>query len=189
MKERPILFSAPMVRALLNGTKTQTRRVARLNPNHLGTPLAPNELAHGIPLRSSPYGQPGDRLWVREAWRADRQLDAYAPRDLDRRFTAIGYEAGSTTLQLAEPGKLRPGMFMPRWASRITLEVIGVRVERLQDISETDARAEGAAAHNSPAAILTGYRQGYRLLWDSINGAGAWERNCWVWVVEFRRLP
>lgn len=146
-------------------------------------------------LACCPYGQPGDRLWVREAWRADRQFDSLAPRELNHTFTAIGYEAGGALLRLAEPGKLRPGMFMPRWASRITLEVTGVRVERLQDISQADAVAEGAPpSHPSIDAVSRDYgypdfpRSWYAQLWDSINGPGSWKSNPWLWVVEFRRI-
>ena len=83
----------------------------------------------------------------------------------------------------------RPAIFMPRAASRITLEITSVRVERLQDISEADAKAEGVALKNSPAAFLTSYVRGFRDLWESINGPGSWAANPWVWRVEFRRLP
>lgn len=182
MDDRPILFSAPMVRALLNGTKTQTRRVVKRFEVRAGMPEPEMQSL----LRCCPYGAPGDRLWVRETFaKIDGQTQPWIETDYRATYTH-GDRLGDS---LGIKKRWTPAIHMPRAASRITLEVIGVRVERLQDISETDARAEGAAAHNSPAAILTGYRQGYRLLWDSINGAGAWERNCWVWVVEFRRLP
>ena len=182
MDDRPILFSAPMVRALLNGTKTQTRRVVKRFEVRAGMPEPEMQSL----LRCCPYGAPGDRLWVRETFaKIDAQTQPWIETDYRATYTH-GDRLGDS---LGIKKRWTPAIHMPRAASRITLEVIGVRVERLQDISETDARAEGAAAHNSPAAILTGYRQGYRLLWDSINGAGAWERNCWVWVVEFRRLP
>lgn len=177
MKERPILFSAPMVRALLTGTKTQTRRIA-------------------IPKRSiepmtdeCPYGQPGDRLWVREAWRVEgKHTDSYSPSCIEinrAHFGRIDYEA-SITWNKSMYGKLRPSIHMPRWASRITLEVTGVRVERLQDISEADARAEGISRADCPDWHAT---TDYRALWESINGPGSWDANPWVWVVEFRRVP
>lgn len=173
MKDRPILFSAPMVRAILANTKTQTRRVARVNPMHQGMALEPGEMAHGIPLKTCPYGQPGDRLWVRETW---------AP-------LTVGYAYRADPVWNGPPAdRWRPSIHMPRAASRITLEVTGVRVEKLQDISEADAQAEGAARHISPAAFLTGHRQGYRLLWESINGPDSWAANPWVWVIEFKRI-
>ena len=220
MKERPILFSAPMVRALLAGTKTQTRRVLKVEPPPCAERVIrpfrderlqwaatdPHDMEQGQLVLGEaprcPYGQPGDRLWVREAWRTDAAFDALPPRDLSSTRTAIGYEAGGTLLRLAQPGKLRPGMFMPRWASRITLEVIGVRIERLQDISEADAIAEGV--HADPRCRqdddTAGFhrigpvRDGsfpiarYGALWESLNGPGSWKSNPWVWVVEFRRL-
>lgn len=181
MKERPILFSAPMVRALLAGTKTQTRRVCKL------------EVRSGMPepemlslLRCCPYGKPGDRLWVRETWNRFDGWEGYFYAADDHSF---GIGADDDPDHIPEHAlRWKPSIHMPRAASRITLEVTGVRVERLQEISEADAKAEGAAMHNSPAAMLTGYRTGYRLLWDSINGPGSWDANSWVWVVEFRRV-
>lgn len=141
MKERPILFSAPMVRAILDGTKTQTRRAVKLRN---GQYMPPSEKADingwRQMLRNCPYGKPGDRLWVREAWRTVAEADATPPRDLSEAHRLwfevdVPHQAGA--------GKYRPPMFMPRWASRITLEITGVRVERLNDISEEDANAEG----------------------------------------------
>jgi hypothetical protein len=202
VSEKPILFSAPMVRALLDGTKAQTRRAVKPQPvaehgcwmwskgkNHrfgtMGRPVPPEALA------LCPYGAPGDRLWVREAWRTHAAFDAIPPRDLTTR--SLHYEADGKI----QSGKLRPGMFMPRWASRITLEVTGVRVERLQDISEADARAEGI----NMQPRLAGYSkdagckwepanpiQVFCNLWESLNGQGSWDANPHVWVVEFRRL-
>jgi hypothetical protein len=161
--------------------------------------------------RFCPYGQPGDRLWVRETWQADPPIDdTWASTqwhgcpndariaDLPERFhhpRFVNYRA----TWLHGDIRWRPSIFMPRWASRITLEITDVRVERLQDISETDAKAEGARAADpcdhvrlSCAEIGCGgpqdYRGGYRALWDEINGAGSWDANPWVWAVEFRRL-
>lgn len=209
MKERPILFSGAMVRALLAGTKTQTRRVVKPQfaadaiPAEMG---ATNERGHQIAGHSGmwwcdaegnhekaircPYGQPGDRLWVRETFSDDwceygHPVQYRADGELDSDM----FDAGV---------KWRPSIHMPRWASRITLEVTGVRVERLQDISEADARAEGALECDPVSGrevLLAGASQRgsfvlhYRDIWESINGAGSWATNPWVWVIEFRRLP
>lgn len=206
MKERPILFSAPMVRALLAGTKTQTRRIAKPvrhpdwgNLYSPGALVREHEPMHVI-YRACPYGQPGDRLWVRETFR----------RDLDRmnRCKVVEYRADDAVL-LASPGPggafdfpdlgWRPSIHMPRWASRITLEITGVRVERLQDISDADAVAEGCTKnHNGyylggPHAVsgrkqMATAQSAYRDLWESINGAGSWDANPWVWAVDFKRI-
>ncbi|KFJ12764.1 hypothetical protein DR66_4065 [Delftia acidovorans] len=217
MKERPILFSAPMVRALLAGTKTQTRRAAKvestlgidsiLAPRHAGshaaTYLLPDQAAEAAAC--CPYGQPGDRLWVREAFRfpgslghlspsvcGDRALDAgYRTPWAPTQFEADGSRTGEwrgfdTPPEKTKPGKLRPGIHMPRWASRITLRITGVRVERLQDISEADALAEGVPhSLNLPGGRFA--RENFEHLWWTINGDGSWESNPWVWVVEFER--
>lgn len=208
MKERPILFGAPMVRALLAGTKTQTRRVVALPRKResfvvldYGNGWWPYESDDGESELcddgmehpyTCPYGQPGDRLWVRETWRTVAESDAIPPRDLTPAHR-IWYEAD-------EPhqrgfGKLRPSMFMPRWASRILLEVTAVRVERLQDISKADAEAEGIERDGSawrhytrPCRFAcTDPRMSYQTLWELINGAGSWDANPFVWVVEFKR--
>jgi hypothetical protein len=223
-KERPILMSAPMVRALLAGTKTQTRRVAKFDPLQPGlnmafTGLEPHCFGAGWALVSRgeggcwnerthplfcPYGQPGDRLWVREAWMPDPPADgtwAYTAwagcresrlSDIPERFRHPAFCNYSASWL---HGRVRwtPSIHMPRWASRILLVVTAVRVERLQDISDDDARQEGvaewAAGALSPEGQETVCRQeGYRMLWESINGAGSWDANPWVWVVEFRRL-
>ena len=207
MKERPILFSALMVRAILEGRKTQTRRVVKPQPEH-GIEFCPwskNGLAHtaangsctcniGKRAPVNRYGFPGDRLWVRETWRYADWTEDGEPW--------IEYAAGGRCLRkpseewvdrvegewadLSSPtrrgpacdGVWRSPMLMPRWASRITLEVVGVRVDRLQQISEQDAKAEG----------VEGVAE-YAALWDSINGGGSWAENPWVWVVEFRAVP
>lgn len=188
MKERPILFSAPMVRALLAGTKTQTRRVVKKLPwfdppgNRWYIPLgqrsfkcdAEREAWQHMP-KCCPYGQPGDRLWVRETF-----------MDLGACYLYRADAGAEAERALAAPGQpWKPAIHMPRAASRISLEVTGVRVERLQDISEADVQAEGCTGsplgHAADAML-------YPKLWDSINGPGAWERNPFVWVVEFRRI-
>lgn len=192
MKERPIPFSGPMVRALLDDTKTQTRRLCKLD---MRAGMPEPELASL--LKCCPYGQPGDRLWVREAWRAPGSCDHLPPRSISD-CEAVRFMADEVVGADPGFGKGRPGMFMPRWASRITLEITAVRVERLQDISEADAIAEGlfqdtagrwttysateaAKEHLSPV-------QAYRDLWEQINGTGSWDANPWVWVLEFKRL-
>jgi hypothetical protein len=171
MTERPILFQAAMVRAILSGNKTQTRRIAKLK---------------------CPYGQPGDRLWVREAWRTLDVHDHIPPREMNAAYR-LWFEA--ETPHQPGFGKLRPSMFMPRWASRITLEITDVRVERLQDISEADCQAEGIEHYalngrrpiDGPGSLHLPAAY-YRYLWESINGAGSWEANPWLWVVEFARM-
>ena len=205
MTDRPILFSAPMVRAILAGTKTQTRRVVKAQPPDdkqraawyepgvmgWAPPECPSQHWHCV---RCPYGQPGDRLWVREAWTTHAFLDDVAPRNLTT--ISINYLADGGDVQT---GKHRPSIHMPRRISRITLEITDVRVERLQDISEGDAQAEG-----TPCYVCGGPMDGrseddchcfhskaktsdYRNLWERINGAGSWEAHPWVWVVEFRR--
>lgn len=217
IKERPILFSAPMVRAILEGRKTVTRRAlsaqALKNISYgvqLGEchelpsegPPHPNSISYYTSF--CPFGFPGDRLWVREAWVADAQVNAVAPRDLSQGepilYPADG-AARQTGCAMITPGKSRPSIHMPRWASRILLEITDVRVERLQDISESQAEAEGidldrladgqaaydmVADHNMtgrPTAVGA-----FSDLWASINGMESWNANPWVWVVEFRRV-
>lgn len=188
MTERPILFSGPMVRAILAGRKTQTRRLVKPQPEQGIWKCGRSCLALGNAPpppdgyeRWCPYGLPGDRLWVRECWRelgsgqgADGKIPTYP--------VPVGYAADR-----GYSGPWRPSIHMPRWASRLTLEVVGVRVERLHDISEADAQAEGCApmlTHADPSA-----REQFESLWDSINGKRAtWASNPWVWVVTFRRL-
>ncbi len=195
MKERPILFSAPMVRALLAGTKTQTRRIAKpVRHPDLGNVYAPGALVlehepqHVID-RCCPYGRPGDRLWVREThmnwWKLD-PANPEGPRLFSHvaAYAADGYEL--------EPGEQWiPSIHMLRAASRITLDIKAVRIERLSSISETDALAEGSFAwareQDSPVRDLDEARLVYHQLWEEINGPGSWDANPWVWVVEFER--
>ncbi|MCM2337615.1 MAG: hypothetical protein NDI59_02765 [Lysobacter sp.] len=221
MKERPILFSAPMVRALLAGTKTQTRRVVKPQPRILAGELLcwkDDALTDDQMAACSPYGQPGDRLWVREAFRFPESIDHLSPAEIGEKALAAGYPKPWCPIQFEadglrrtaqewrdfvtppranEAGRLRAGMHMPRWASRITLEVTGVRVERLQDISEADAIAEGIERVTVKAGATVyplGNRyshdavEAYSNLWEQINGPESWATNPWVWIVEFRRL-
>ena len=192
MKERPILFSAPMVRAILAGTKTQTRRIVKPRLDRdlgrdLGCELAPREIAGEVNGGdySNAYCAPGDRLWVREAWRIlgespDDTLDMFDRDD-------VQYRADEDQSYI---DKYRPSIHMPRRFSRITLEVTGVRVERLQDISIADAMAEGVVETNANLRGLEPcmeWRYAYEDLWRQINGPGSWDANPWVWVIEFRR--
>lgn len=190
MKERPILFSAPMVCALLAGTKTQTRRVVKPQPHIVeegGSVVGvhtPDDQRHGRlgKMLYCPYGRPGDRLWVRETFaRIDGQQQPWIETDYRATYTH-GDRLGDS---LGIKKRWSPSIHMPRHASRITLEVTGVRLERLQDISASDARAEGIGRNQCPDwhAVAD-----YRELWSQINGRGSWDANPWVWVVEFKRI-
>lgn len=188
MKERPILFSAPMIRAILNGTKTQTRRVAKLTANgHVKEPGGHRRwhTADFDARLACPYGQPGDRLWVRETWAHDDEDNALFYRaDVGQGGDADDWERNR--LDGAPRYRWRPSIHMPRTASRITLEITSVRVERLQDISRGDAMAEGCPFPNM--AKGDDPRQWFRGLWESINGPESWQADPLVWVVEFKRL-
>jgi hypothetical protein len=183
-KERPILFSASMIRAILDGQKTQTRRITK---EFDGFQDMDKLLARFPNQQGCPYGKPGDRLWVRETWAAAHDFDAFSPREIPK-GTRIYYSA---TADLKGPFgvgglRCRPSIFMPRWASRINLEITAIRVERLQSISDADALAEGCSADDMKHGdSLSGV---YARLWQSIHGPGSWNANPWVWVVEFRRV-
>lgn len=192
MKDLPILMSGPMARAILReieapGTgKTQTRRV--LTPYCDEAPAFVDQgVITALDERERPYRWPrtkavGDRLYVRESWRVSCLFDKRPPRDLSAN-TFVGFEASGGPKM---GGKLRPGIHMPRWASRLTLYVTEVRVERLSCISEEDARAEGAdPVMVPPDGGSVPYIEGYRALWDSINGPGSWARNDWVAAYTF----
>jgi hypothetical protein len=242
MKERPILFSAPMVRAILEGRKTQTRRVVKWVPSPRGNfktvrLTGTNEYVlldddRGLtwtPYSGSgeqlwpveryrdacPYGGPGDRLWVRETWQALRFVEAmsegyslgycddrYAPDKIPKSnengFWKPVYAAtdpfGEEPTSEERGFSWRPAIHMPRWASRLALDVIRIRVERLQDITEEDARAEGVTFGEPQPAIINGERgevcffnarDAFAYLWAAINGADSWKANPWVWVVDF----
>jgi len=207
MKQRPIIFSAPMVRAILEGRKTMTRRTVRpAKCRDTGCELAPCEIAGEVngynpDYRYNPYGKPGDRLWVRETFITGYELDDDELRVGDER---AWYRAdGEIDSWLDEDGymgdhKWRPSIFMPRKLSRITLEVTAVRIERLQDISEEDARAEGAkcACRASGREVLFpdqsqhigSWKLHFQEIWESIHGPGSWDANPWVWCVSFQRI-
>lgn len=223
MKSRPILFNAPMVRALLAGTKTQTRRALRVQFSAGAEPAemsATNERGHQISGHSGiwwddtecnperaircPYGQPGDQLWVREAFIQGLPCIDEVPDEFDEdgnekpihtwyratekpSFYWIGDDGWPS-----ESVPWKPSIHMPRAASRITLEITGVRVERLQDISEADARAEGAPPLDPhwpiPADGRGTHASGFRSLWEQINGPDSWKANPWVWAINFKRV-
>ncbi|WP_054077213.1 hypothetical protein [Pseudomonas amygdali] len=207
VKERPILFSAPMVRAILSGQKTVTRRVMKVQPvlnggfwevygAGWGKGITSVPVMPGHSLSSNcPYGRIGERLWVREAWQADAQVNAIAPRELSH-GEPIQYPADGSSRQtgcsMITPGKTRPSIHMPRWVSRILLEITDVRVERLQDISEEQATAEGVGADETSsyrsACVDRPAGFAFRDLWTGINGSDSWDENPWVWVVEFKRV-
>lgn len=177
MKERPILFSGPMVRAILEGRKTQTRRVVKPQPAHIpgiGTVLNIDTITG----RACPYGNPGDRLWVRETWAHRRWMLGDASPNPTTVYRADGED-------LKGCARWRPSIHMPRWASRIALEVVSVRVERLQDISEDDAKAEGVTIKGT-SRYDGEARDAFEALWCSINGADSWEINPWCWCISFK---
>jgi hypothetical protein len=195
MKERPILFSGPMVRAILEGRKTQTRRIMNPPPSECFMPevgryhptvisrdgeafpgpetFGASDESEGYPCR---HGQPGDRLWVKET---------FYPQGPNSFF----YRADWNDEDGEPDWNWKPSIFCTRKASRITLEITAVRVERLQDITIEDAIAEGCSNYapdypNSTKPAVTAYHT----LWESINGPGSWAKNPWVWVIEFRRV-
>ncbi|MBO2925967.1 ASCH domain-containing protein [Metapseudomonas otitidis] len=198
MRERPILFAGPMVRAIINGEKTVTRRVMKPQPtpSNLGGHSWPcpihqtmlhveQELQNGEGIwagladSACPHGAPGDLLWVRETY-----------GDAGCRLT---YRADLDDGAHCMVKKWIPSIHMPRSASRILLEITAVRVERLQDISDDQARAEGVAEWAKGALSPEGRadicrQEGFRMLWESINGAESWAANPWVWVIEFKRI-
>lgn len=237
MKERKIAFNGAMVRAILAGQKTQTRRMAKpVKHPDLGNLYDPGALAlarepqHVID-RACPYGQPGDRLWVQEEWgdvnlygapaiaySADGDLmdlmeyESFLTKDgafnyEAKRIKPYSFDAWAYDLIGGIEGIWRPAKHMPRWASRILLEVVSVRVERLHDCSSKDAISEGIhhyehrwrdcdypvpdVAYEPVKGWPTRYScpvQAYRALWESIYGEGSWAANPWVWVVEFGRV-
>lgn len=198
MRERPILFSAPMVRAILESKKTQTRRAVKGQRDMEFDPADPHFGPYWLSYATQaegedakvrcPYGKPCDRLWVRETWAVQHEYDAFAPSE-------IGASARWHYAATEDLGGLRkrPSIFLPRRGSRITLEITDVRVERLQQISEDDAIAEGVTPTMPIYGDCGGFehqggRDAFWRLWESINGAGSWAANPWVWVVEFQRV-
>lgn len=211
MKERPILMSGPNIQPILEGRKTQTRRIVKPQPDLVceegkhtkyswrgGFYALRMYPANSMMLDHCPYGQPGDRLWVRETWACrGKHTDSYSPLEIsgNRSHFEIWYAAscirdGRERFNTDFLGKWRPSIFMPRNLSRILLEITDVRVERLQEITPTDAMAEGVEGKGLNKDIVPdqGWRMAYRDLWKSINGAGSWDTNPFVWVIEFRRM-
>jgi len=238
MRERPIIFDAESVKAILAGRKTMTRRVIKF-PHEgmkdwafvdvlttLGYPASEDRAWAGFAKPSvgaedpffvgCPYGKPGDRLWVRETFQledaSEYGLDAADAPEGPVRVEDRGPDWGEATLipryRATQPDTLleidhaddgqpimrwRSPLFMPRWTSRITLEVTAVRAERLQDITEADIRAEGALVWSLPDGSKTSLDRDHRVTfarrWDALNAKRgyAWETNPWVWVVSFKR--
>jgi len=202
MKERPILFSGAMARAILDGSKTQTRRVvkkdggllnygaAQFVKDGLWYPTSPSGKAGLVPPIICPYGQPGDRLWVREQYKISEWMPSYATIEYtanDHKKTFVRQYLQGRITEPVSVNNLRPSIFMPRWASRITLEITGLHVERLQDITNNDALDEGTPDLRT---IENGWdmRRCFQELWEQINGVGSWAENPWVWVIEFKRV-
>jgi hypothetical protein len=222
IKSRPILFSGPMVRAILDGRKTQTRRVVKPQPGEgFSWPEedatgdwqwlnSPNDgdaaecwpsYAEGL---TCPYGQPGDQLWVREAWRIGSPFEKTKLSEwnfpADELGDYIHYREDDLHPEELR-GQYRSPRFMPCWASRITLEITGIRCERLQEISRESVRAEGVpdtAGDWANGCPIPGHewdnmtwQEQWRWLWSTIHnatGPNGWAANPWVWVVEFRKL-
>lgn len=241
MTERGMIFNAEMVRAILDGRKTQTRRIMKVQPKpsksrpgdfwfsskKLESMVHVSDLAPGnspiadyhlfIQEHCCPFGAVGDRIWVREAYRFPASLDDISPTGVGEMAVATGYrkpwaptfyeftgtfsdgwKGFETPPKVSDAGKLRPSIHMPRWASRILLEITDVRVERLNAISEEDARAEGiidggclncgepepcGCANPEPDAT-----DAFAYLWQSIYGQENWNANPWVWVISFKRV-
>lgn len=231
-QERPILFSASMVRAILEGRKTQTRRVIKPQPAEPPASWYPDAYNHSemwtfwgprgtpeqgrctLPLFKCPYGKPGDRIWVRENFSilsadAGWQVSTESGLDFEEGAARVRYHADNAVRDILGLGirdddvdegqqavrlskkKSVPSIHMPRWASRITLEITAVRVERLQDISEIDACAEGVNETRIRKGNSIDWQSAFSHfadLWRSINGQDSWDANPWVWVIEFKRI-
>jgi hypothetical protein len=181
MKSHPILFSSPMVRALIEGRKTQTRRIVKPQPL---TPF--NDAALRLLPRQCPYGQPGDLLWVRETW--------FHPNKSNPSKYNLSYRADADAIH-----NWYPSIHMPRWVSRLTLELTDVRVERLQAIGEEDAAAEGVVFEEGPVVpypawcrepksghLFDSAKDCFESLWGIINGPESWDENPWVWALTFK---
>ncbi|HCM3233631.1 TPA: hypothetical protein N3F73_005347 [Klebsiella pneumoniae] len=251
MKERGMIFNGEMVRAILDGRKTQTRRIMKPQPepcprgghwwpsNVFKTMLHVEEEMQngkggwgGLVGDACPFGDVGDRIWVREAYRFPASLDDVSPTGVGEMAVATGYrkpwaptfyeftgtfsdgwKGFETPPKVSDAGKLRPSIHMPRWASRILLEITDVRVERLNAISEEDAQREGVHTEVWDQTVVARnyaardeffqfwsedmphyvemnqlYRSSFRSLWESIYGAENWQANPWVWVIEFKRV-
>lgn len=204
-KDTPVLYKPEMVRAILKDLKTHTRRLNGLEAinehpdtwtfidfkRDLGYPASQGFLWAGFQHKSNtgspvymkcPYGGKGDRLWVRETWSVPEMYDSVKPSDLDPRvFNCIRYHADV----VVSGGKTRVSIHMPRWASRINLEIVDIKVERIRDINPLAALAEGCRWEKGHGPSVN-----FKNLWNSINKARGygWDKNPWVWVIEFKRL-
>ena len=213
MKERPILMSTPMVQAILDGRKTQTRRIIKpmngLQKTWLDEKLI-NKVPHGELIKGGwqmhhpradtffqgvyvkhdsplgwircPYGEIGDILWVRETW-IDLQKTPVMGAGSEKYIGLKYWYRADNTREMEVAGRYKPSIFMPKAASRIKLEITDIRVERLNDISRPDIIAEGLQIALNSTGIGT-----YAELWENINGEGSWDKNPWVWVIEFKKL-
>lgn len=200
-KERPILFSGPMVRAILEGRKTQTRRIikipswgqgdielcdkAGMGQSAIDWPNVVCKATGCLAEIPCPYGWRGDRLWVRECWRFGYPVKLKGP---SMNIESLQYRADYSD---STPVPWRPSIHMKRKDSRITLEIVRVRAERLQDITEEDAIAEGNEVYNDKTTAkfcIPGPTYRFEHLWKSINGDDSWAANPWVWVIEFKRV-
>lgn len=233
MKDTGIIMQGRNVRSILADHKTLTRRILKPQPFPDGyyqgdicldrsgsfaqfSAEAVGGGAYIVEEVECPYGDVGDRLWVREAWRAPDSLEKCSGLDIAEKCIEAGYrtpwcpvryeadgalnsakdwQAFGSTPGSATPGRYRHARFMPRWASRLTLEVTKVRVERLQDITEDQARAEGVAwsdgkpgTHGLATELVVEAKREFESLWEEIHGTGSWAANPWVWVVEFKRV-
>ena len=221
MKEHPILFSTPMVQAILNGTKSQTRRVVKPQPKVVLAMYTDKSLETNCIFRKGdqrihcPYGQVGSKLWVRETWRVgawheekgiavDYKADNYCRKEwlavdngelferlwresTDEASEVYGFKSRYKWESGQSPCRWRHSIFMPRWASRITLEITDIRVQRLWEITDEDAKAEGIGA-TEPLVFNDSYKDSYAWLWDKINKKHVWILNEWVWVISFKRV-
>lgn len=211
MKEQGMIFNGEMVRAILDGRKTQTRRIIKFPfiDKNMGCELSGNELAAEV--NAGDYRNctlwPGDRIWVREAYRFPASLDDVSPTSVGEMAVATGYrkpwaptfyeftgtfsdgwKGFETPPKVSGAGKLRPSIHMPRWASRILLEITDVRVERLSAISEEDAGREGYPADPAPYGGHMDKWLWFRQLWDGIYPEQSFKHNPWVWVIKFKRV-
>ena len=219
MKERGMIFNGEMVRALLDGRKTQTRRPVNPQPELTagsgfswkgwvyGSGSSDRETNKNFAHVTCPYGKPGDRIWVRETWQAihdsvdefghveERTYAPSIPKEKDRYWHAVYAEHFGVESREDRGFPWRPAIHMPRWASRILLDITDVRVERVQSISQADAIAEGAPpSHPSIDSVSRDYgypdfsRSWYGQTWQSIYGEENWQANPWVWVIEFKKI-
>ena len=194
MQERPILLNGEMVRATLDDRKTKTRRVIKPQPDpHLDAATVKSAWDAGFVQIECPYGMPGDLLWVRES--IGRRPASFLGIEATNGVESSYYLADGEDV-VDDRGfnlcpwfkrKVCPSIHMPRFASRITLRITSVTVERLQDINEEDAQAEGLLLSYAGKG-QNSYRDGFQRLWKSINGADSWYQNPWVWVIEFERV-